>query len=170
MVTLKGPDILSEAPLPPTLSHKMSLELAYFLIQSLLTPSPLASSPHKCVTSSITFLFKKMSCPPWSILETLNLSQDKGVNLLDQLTLSGSVHPTPTGLEITRKTPSSKTWQTHPVVLNPSRIFKLWNPPMPRLHSIRIRSKSLWVGPRQYNCLKPPPVILVWSQNWNPLE
>lgn len=30
---------------------------------------------------------------------------------------------------------------------------------MPRLHSKLIKTKSLWVGPRQYNCLKPPPVI-----------
>lgn len=94
----KRPDILSEAPLPPTLSRKMSLESAYFLIQGPLTRSPLTLSPHKCVTSSTTFLFKKMFCPPWRcrrILETLNLSQNKGINVLDHLLLRGSSAPEP---------------------------------------------------------------------------
>ena len=87
----KKPGILSEAPLPPTQSCKMSLQSTSFLIQSPLTHSLLTFSPHKCVTSSTTFLLKKMFCPPGRrgrVWETLNPNEDEGINLLNQLTLS----------------------------------------------------------------------------------
>lgn len=117
----KRPDIPMGVPLPPTLSGNLSLESAYFLIRGPLPRSPLTLSPHKCVTSSIAFLFKKMFCPPWlCILETLSLSQNKGVHLLNQLLWSGSGTPRPViGPGITRRIPVLREGTDSVVVLNP---------------------------------------------------
>lgn len=147
------------APLPHTLSGKLSLELAYFLIQGPLPRSPLTLSPHKCVTSSITFLFKKMFCPPWlCILETLNLSQNKGVHLLNQLLGSGSGTPRPViGPVMTRRTPALQEVTDSVVVLNPRSTFKLENLPKRRPHSKLLRSESLKrdIGNRIVESLPP---------------
>lgn len=145
--------------LPPTLSGNLSLESAYFLIQGPLPRSPLTLSPHKCVTSSITFLFKKMSCPPWlCILETLSLSQNKGVHLLNQLLGSGSCTPGPViGPGMTRRIPVLQEVTDSVVVLNPRSTVKLENLPKPRLHSKLLKWESLKrdVGNRTVESLPP---------------
>ena len=128
----KSPDILSEAPLPPTSELQGVIEPSSFLIQHPLTHSPLTLSPHKCIISSTTFLLKKMFCPPRRcdcIWETLSPSQDYGVNLLNRLTLSGSsTLDSVIGPGITRKNPHLQSLQTQAVVLSPWGTFQALKP------------------------------------------
>lgn len=145
------------APLPHTLSGKLSLESAYFLIQGPLPRSPLTLSPHKCVTSSITFLFKKMFCPPWlCILETLNLSQNKGVHLLNQLLGSGSGTPRPViGPVMTRRTPALQE-VTDSGGSQSKEHVQAWKPTKAQAPFQIIEVRIPQTGHRQQNCWKPP--------------
>lgn len=164
----KRPDAPNGAPLPPTLSCKLLLESAYFLIQGPLTRSPLTLSPHKCVTCSTAFLFKKMRCPPWlcrRIWGTQNLSQNKGVNLRNQLLLSGS-----------RPCDGPRNTQENPRLPRGSGL----NRGAQSKGHAQARKPTLAQAPLQTNEVRSLqwaglitasfPVVLIWSQTWNPLE
>lgn len=155
----KRPDVPSEAPLPPTLRREMSPESAYFLFRGPPTCSLLTLSPHKCVTSSTTFLFKKMFCPPWRcrrIWEMPNPSQNKGIGLLTHLTSRGSRAPGPRMLPgASRGVPFPQDIQTRPAVLNPGGAadYKTHEAQVP-LWTNRVRTPQ--AGPGRHECLKPP--------------